>query len=510
MSTKLDCEFVEDTEIANANLEEIAHLVISSPWTKAKLKLYLVLSVVYFSSWQNGYDGTIMGTINGDPAYVSYYNFGETSSLEGVVQAIYSIGSYPSIFLAPVILDKFGRKQCLFLGCLLVIIGTCIQAPATSRGMFIAGRLILGFGSSFVSQPGNVYVAEMAHPNYRGTLTALNNVCYWLGSIVGSWSAFGASYSNTTLSFRLPIWLQLLGCVIMIAFVLFIPETPRYLMLKDRQKEAFDVLVKYHGENDPHHPLVQLEMAEMVKQISSQKQQPSWWNYAELFRTPSDRRRARCWLVMGWFGQYITPTGYYLPVMITLAGVKDRHTVLLINGLHPILSMMSSTIGSYLTDQIGRRPLLLFTCAAVSILFAVLTGLSKAAISDGNEKAGVASIVIILITTTTISLGWTPHQGTYVAETLTTHHRARGQCLQSFLGACAVTLLSYSSGPALGSISYYYYLVFVFWNAFMGVIIYFYWPETMGRTLEEMQEIFDDPNPVKKSLEPRITTEITA
>jgi len=61
----------------------------------------------------------------------------------------------------------------------------------------------------------------------------------------------------------------------------------------------------------------------------------------------------------------------------------------------------------------------------------------------------------------------------------------------------------YSSSAALAGISYYYYIVFVVWDLIEAVIIYFFFPETAGRTLEEMQEIFDDPHPVKKSLEKR-------
>lgn len=91
----------------------------------------------------------------------------------------------------------------------------------------------------------------------------------------------------------------------------------------------------------------------------------------------------------------------------------------------------------------------------------------------------------------------------YIAETLPTATRAKGTAVGNFASSAASTVLAYSSGPAFQNIKYYFYLVFVFWDLFEAVIIYFFWPETKDRTLEELAEVFEAPNPVKKSLEKR-------
>lgn len=67
----------------------------------------------------------------------------------------------------------------------------------------------------------------------------------------------------------------------------------------------------------------------------------------------------------------------------------------------------------------------------------------------------------------------------------------------------ASTVIQYSSGPAFQQIGYYFYIVFVFWDLFEAVFIYYFFPETKDRTLEELSEVFEAPNPVKKSLEKR-------
>jgi hypothetical protein len=91
----------------------------------------------------------------------------------------------------------------------------------------------------------------------------------------------------------------------------------------------------------------------------------------------------------------------------------------------------------------------------------------------------------------------------YIAETLPTATRAKGTALGNFASSAASTIIQYSSGPAFKHIGYYFYLVFVFWDLFEAVFMYFFFPETKDRTLEELAEVFEAPNPVKKSLEKR-------
>lgn len=69
--------------------------------------------------------------------------------------------------------DGYGRRICIFIGCLLVLVGTAIQTPAKSMGQFIGGRFVLGFGASIASAAGPAYTVELAHPAYRGTMAGM-------------------------------------------------------------------------------------------------------------------------------------------------------------------------------------------------------------------------------------------------------------------------------------------------------------------------------------------------
>jgi MFS family permease len=99
-------------------------------------------------------------------------------SSTGIVFAMYNIGSVAAVFFTGPTNDRFGRRAGMFVGSLIVIVGTCIQAPATTHAMFLGGRFVLGFGVSFCCVSAPCYVSEMAHPRWRGTLTGLYN-CTW-------------------------------------------------------------------------------------------------------------------------------------------------------------------------------------------------------------------------------------------------------------------------------------------------------------------------------------------
>lgn len=277
-------------------------------------------------------------------------------------------------------------------------------------------------------------------------------------------------------------------------------------MARGKQDQAKAVLVRLHGEDSEDHPIVQLQMREMRNSIRQNAADKKWWDYRELFEnTHSARRRLLCVLGMACFGHLSgnSVTGYYLPVMVQNAGVTSESKQLLFNAANPIACFIASLIGAYLTDKIGRRPMLLYSTMFFSISFAVMTGTSKLSVVDKNTAAAGTTIAFIFLFSFAFSLAWTPLQAMYIVETLTTAARARGTAVGNFASAAVSTAIQYASGPALASIGYYFYLFFVFWDLVEWVYMFFLFPEAKGCTLEEMDEIFNAPNPVAKSLEKR-------
>jgi sugar porter (SP) family MFS transporter len=327
---------------------------------------------------------------------------------------MYNIGSIPAVFVTGPVNDYFGRRVGMFTGAVIIIIGTCIQAPSVNHSMFLAGRFILGFGVSFCCVSAPCYVSEMAHPHWRGTMTGIYNCLWYIGSIVASWVVYGSALQTSNPnSWRIPIWCQLISSCIVAVGVWFIPESPRWLMAQDRIEDATAVLARYHGEGDASHPMVQLELKEMIQQIGTDDSDKRWWDYSELVNTHSARRRLICVLGMACFGQLSgnSVTSYYLPEMLQNAGITSEKTQLMLNGIYPVICFFGAILGARLTDKIGRRPLLLYSIVFCSICFAIITGTSKLATKDKlNTSAANATIAVIYLFGIVFSFGWTPLQ----------------------------------------------------------------------------------------------------
>ena len=419
---------------------------------------------------------------------------------------MYNIGSVAAVFFTGPTNDYFGRRWGMFVGALIVVVGTCVQAPCTSRGQFLAGRFVLGFGVSFCCVSAPCYVSEMAHPSWRGTLTGLYNTTWYIGSIIASWVVYGCSYIDNLDAWRIPIWCQMITSGIVVLGVLWLPESPRWLMAQDRPDEAAKVLAKYHGGGDVNHVVVQLQLKEMAHNISSGASDKRWWDYRGLWNSHSARRRMVCVLGMAVMGQVSgnSLSSYYLPAMLKNAGITQEQKVLALNGINPVLSFGGAILGARLSDVCGRRPLLIYSIIFCSCCYAVMTGTSKLSLDDPQNTASANSTVaFIFLFGIIFSMGWTPLQSGYIAECLSTDIRAKGTAIGNFTSACASTIIQYSSGPAFEGIGYHFYLVFVFWDLLEAVFIYFFFPETKDRTLEELSEVFEEKNPVKKSLEKR-------
>ncbi|KAH6664689.1 putative lactose permease [Halenospora varia] len=476
-----------------------------SPWTLAMFRLYAVLSISFLCGCLNGFDGSLMGAINAMKQYQHYFGMSQAGASTGLVFALYNIGSIPAVFLTGPVNDHFGRRAGMFTGACIIILGTCIQAPAVNMKMFMAGRFILGFGVSFCCVSAPCYVSEMAHPKWRGTITGLYNTCWYIGSIIASWVCYGTAYIESPWAFRIPIWCQLASSVVVAIGAFFLPESPRWLVGQDRGDEAKVILAKYHGEGREDHPMVKLQMAEMYHQITLDGTDKRWWDYSGLVSTKNARSRLICVLGMAFFGQWSgnSVTSYYLPNMIKIAGIDDEHFQLKLNGVYPLLCWLGAIFGARMTDTIGRRPLLLWSILFSSICFAIITGTTKLSVEDNNKSATNTAITFVYLFGIVFSFGWTPLQSMYIAETLDTTNRAKGTAIGNLGSSIASTVIQYGSGPAFEKLTYYFYLVFVFWDLIEFVVIYFFFVETKDRTLEELDEVFSDPHPVKKSLQKR-------
>lgn len=146
----------------------------------------------------NGYDGSVMSSINAMDQWHDYFGVGKTGSDIGLVMAIYTAGQITGSFFTGFIVDTFGRRAAMTIGSCFIIIGSIVQATSHTLAAFIAGRFIVGIGVPVCTTAGPTYIVEMAYPTWRGLAGGMYNVFGWyIGSLSKSCSSYTAMPENT-------------------------------------------------------------------------------------------------------------------------------------------------------------------------------------------------------------------------------------------------------------------------------------------------------------------------
>jgi len=455
----------------------------------------------------NGYDGSLMGSINALSNYTEYYGLPASGSAgTGIVFAIFNVGQIAGAFFIW-LADWTGRKLPIFMGCVGVLISAIITATAPTLSVFVGGRFLLSFFCTIATTAAPLYMIEIAPPMYRGTIAGLYNTLWFMGSIIATCAVYGAHLNladHGELDWRLPLWCQMLCPGIVVCGILFCPESPRWLIGKGRSDEARRILTKYHANGVENHPLVELEMAEMEAALAKEGM-TSWRTFFDLrplFNTPARRYRMMLNIAFAWFGQFSgnNVISYYLPSMLKGIGVVSTDTQLLLNIVYALVGWVFATGGARFLDTVGRRPMFLGSIALMSISLAIVAGGAAGFVHTGSTACSYASIFFVYFFGATFAVSLTPMQPIYPGEVLTNDMRAKGMGVMQISSGVASFINTFAAPVALNNIGYWFYAFFAFFDVFEFLFVYFLFVETKGRTLEELEEVFNSPNPRKASL----------
>jgi len=405
--------------------------------------------------------------------------------------------------------DNYGRRVGMGVGSVICLIGACFQAAALNTNWLIAGRVVLGLGAVIAQTAGPAYVVELAHPAYRGVLTGAYQANFFLGTILSTWIEFGLSYlpNNPDIQWRVPMGLQALPSVLVLMFIWFIPETPRWYIGHGQDQKAREILAKYHSQGDQHSQIVELQMREMKEVIEVENgSDKRWWDIRGLLRTKSDRHRFFLVACIAFFGQWdLPPTSYYFPLMVEAAGVTNEHMVLMLNALQTPIMMISALSGLRFIERWGRRPTLMLSSTGMAICVILITICT--ALTPKHPQAGSAGIAFLYIFLVVFSFVWTPMQSLYPVEVLSYNNRAKGLAFLNLFVNAAGLFNTYLPPVAIANVGWRFYLFYACWDAVGIFVIYMTFVETKGRNLEEIDLIFQSDRPVKASLAKEVILE---
>jgi len=371
--------------------------------------------------------------------------------------------------------------------------------------VFIAGRFLTGLGSSCAGASAKSYLGELAPPQHRGLFLGFLNSFYYIGQMAatGMMVATG-KWSNSEYSWRLPLYIQTVPAGLNVIFVFLCPESPRWLYSVGRADSARAILARLHSSTgDINSPIINLEMDEIAERVEIDGADKRFWDFRPLFRSAADRYRTGMVTLIGSFGQ-LSGNGlitYFLPELIKRAGITNQTRVLTLNFVNSVTSYVGALTGSAIVDRIGRRKLLLISTTAITVILAIVSALLSEFGSTTRSNAGISFVFLFMVV---FSFGWTPMQALYGTEVLSYQARAKGLAFQNVVTQASSCINTFALPIALQKLGWKVYLIFLFWDAFEVCIIYFFLVETRGLSLEQIEDVFKQPNPVKYSIEHRV------
>lgn len=479
------------------------------PFNAIAIQLYLIAIVGFCCSTSNGFDSSMFGNLLAQDNFKAFFGVNSVGIKAGIVSSMNQIGGVVAIpFIGPA-LDTFGRKVGMFIGGAIIILGVIIQGTVVntgSVGQFMGGRFFMGMGVSVIASAGPCYVIEVSHPAYRGVVTGFYNVFWPVGALVASSATRGAISHNSNFSWVFPLWLQAMFPGIVLVCSLFLPESPRWQYCNGKQEQAKAFLTKYHGNGNPESEWVKLQMFEYEAHLELDGADKRWWDYRALFKNRASIYRLSCNCLVSLFGQWAGNgvVSYFLSGVLDTAGVKDPIIKTdLFTAMNAVQCIVSFT-GAMFVDKIGRRPMLIWVnigCSICWIGVAASAGIYK---NSGdvhpNKAASAACVAMIYIFQAVYSFGWTPMQALYPVEVLSFEMRAKGMAFSNMFVTAGTLVNQFGFPVALDKIQWKTYFVFMIWCVIQAGIIYVFVPETKNRTLEELDEIFNAPNPMKESI----------
>ncbi|KAJ7682887.1 general substrate transporter [Mycena rosella] len=414
-------------------------------------------------------------------------------SLIGLMTAMYSLGAIFSLAIVPIIVDRRGRRASIFFGCTLMLIGAILQGASLNLHVFIAARFILGFGAPFSIVGSAFLIGELSHPKERAVMTCLFTGFFGVGSILIAGISLGTYSMQSDWGWRIPSVLQATPSIVQLAFVLFVPESPRWLVSKGRGTEAYAILVKCHAEGDAQSAFVKAQYVDIEKMLDEETR-TGGRGWSELFSTPGMRKRAMLAVFLGisvqWSGAGLI--GSYLPRILDSVGIHDDTTKNRINLVHSCWGLLCATTLALTMPRFKRRTVFLI---GTTLTFLVMVGWTVATAEwtkSENPTSAVVVLVFIFLFTPACAMGFCTLVYAYLMELFPFRVRAKGLVLHTWFSRASVFLGQIINPIGLNNAGWKYYLSYCLFLLFQIGFVYFTFPETAHRTLEELAFIYED------------------
>jgi sugar porter (SP) family MFS transporter len=397
-------------------------------------------------------------------------------AMEGLVVSSLLVGAMIGAASAGPLTDAFGRRRLVLVAALVFSVGALGAAFAPGAEALVLFRVVLGLavGSASIIVP--LYLAEIAPTEVRGAVASLNQLMIVTGILV----AYLANLALTPFdAWRWMLGLAVVPSAVMLVGMLFMPETPRWLVSKGREREAREVLSRTRDAGAVEAEIREIKAVERMEEGGLRELLAPWVRPALVVGAGL----AIFQQVVG-----INTVVYYAPTTLTNVGFGDAAAILF-NTSNGVIFVVATIVAIRFVDRVGRRPLLLWGALGMFLSLAVL-GLTSLVLPapSGIGPVGLITLACLALYIAAFGVSWGPVVWVMLAEIfpLKVRGAAMGVATVLLWGSNFVVSLTFpillasvGVGPLFLGFSVLCAAAFFFVRAFVV--------ETKGRSLEEIE-----------------------
>ncbi|KAI9486579.1 MAG: general substrate transporter [Benjaminiella poitrasii] len=432
--------------------------------------------------------------IEGDPSTIA--------KMKGDVVSILQAGCCVGALLINFLADRSGRKWSIVFSTVIFMVGSILQVVAHNLPTMMAGRFFGGFGIGACSMLVPMYIAEISPRKLRGRLGTLWQFLIVLGIMVSYWIDYAClrhiPVSNK--QWQVPLGIQLAPGGILLIGMVFLPESLRWLASKGRDEDIKKNLIKLRGLPEDHPEIIEeLEEINAAAELDRASKSGKW---TEIFEK-SNLHRVFIGVMLQIFQQWTgtNAINYYAPEIFRSIGLDSNEIEILATGVYGAVKVAFVFISFFMVDtKLGRRKTLFYGSAIMFISFFVMGGMILGLQKDNGgvlgsgakiDAKGYVAMVCVYVFAIGYEFSWGPIVWIVCSEIYPTRIRAIALSLTTAFNWAMNATIAKVTPIMIANITYGTYFFFGTMAVIMGVFAYVFLPETRGRSLEEIDALFN-------------------
>ncbi|CUS22782.1 LAQU0S06e05886g1_1 [Lachancea quebecensis] len=493
----------KDLELDEALVEQDVELPIRP------FKEYLTVSVlclcVAFGGFTTGWDtGTISGFLSQTDFLRRFGQYKESTGeyylsnvRMGLLVAIFQIGSGFGSLVLSKLGDMYGRCNGLMMVTVVYIIGIVIQISSSDKWyQYFIGRIVAGLGAGSVGVIGQMLISETAPKHLRGTLMACWGLMTTFAIFLGYCTNYGTKSYDNSVQWRVPLGMCFLWALVLIGGLMFVPESPRFLLEKGRHSEAERSFAKSNKLN-PEDPAVHAEIDLMAAGLAAESVMgSSSWKELLSKKTKVFQRLVMSCMINSL--QQLTGSGYFFfygTVVFKSVGLEDPFETSIVLG---VVNFVSTILSLYTIDNLGRRRSLLWGAAGMCVCMVIYASVGVSRLYPNGEDqpsstgAGNCMIVFTCFYLFFYATTWSSCCFVIISETFPLRIKSKCMSVATMANCLWAFAVGFFTPFITSAINFYYGYVFVGCLVFMYFYVFFFVPETKGLSLEQVEEMWHE------------------